>query len=197
MNTAELERVLARHRSGSQHVEPLQKLSVEEALSFRNAGNVPDDEGRSLRLVLHVDNDRQLRALHVERLRFEPDFHDAPEWRRDGSKPVNVVPLRTDRFAGASSAGAWWEDERMGEMEARWSETGVVSGVNVPAEYRGFVYKTIAALEDAGKTVTVRAIADSVARWLDPADAASVRAALESANAEGGPEGPPSHESSD
>jgi hypothetical protein len=194
MSTTELEGVLARHRGGTFLSDEPRKLSVAEALEIRNAGNVPDAEGRSLRLVLHVENEKQLQELHVERLRFEPDFHDAPGWRREGSKPVNVVPLRTDRFTGRSSAGAWWEDERMGELEARWREKGVISGVRIPAEYRGFVYKTIASLEDAGRAVTVQAIADSIARWLDPRDARSVRDALEAANPEGDPEGPPSNE---
>ncbi|MDQ3941430.1 MAG: hypothetical protein M3238_08780, partial [Actinomycetota bacterium] len=32
----------------------VQKLSIDEALAYRNAGNVPDQLGRSLRLVLTV-----------------------------------------------------------------------------------------------------------------------------------------------
>ena len=54
---------------------------------------MPDEDGRSLRIVLHVRDALDVRRLSERRLAFEPDFHEAPTWRREGSKPINVVPL--------------------------------------------------------------------------------------------------------
>jgi hypothetical protein len=53
---------------------------------------------------------------------------------------------------------------------------------SIPGAYRGFVYKTVVSLRSAGRDVTVDSVADSVARWLEPARVAELRAALEDAN---------------
>src|SRR5687767_15492660 len=103
MSSADLERELRRWReddaetdeSGAIH------LRVTEALAYRDAGNIPDDQGRSLRLVLHGNDSAELSYLQQKRVEFEPDCHVAPTWRREGSKPVNVVPLRRDDVKGS------------------------------------------------------------------------------------------------
>lgn len=51
--------------------------------------------------------------------------------------------------------------------------------MRVPASYRGFVYKTVVALKNAGAEITAAAIADSISRWVPPAEAERIRAALE------------------
>lgn len=177
MNTREIEQALAAWRSNAP-VEIGVPLSTDEALGIRNAGNLPDEDDRSLRLVLLVDEE----PLERKRLRYEPDFHRAPEWRLEGSRPVNVVPLRTSA-APAASGQAWWETPRVRELEEGWQATGIVAGMHVPAEYRSFVFKTVIALQDAGQAVTPSAVGDSVARWLSPEDAMKIRQSLE-------PEGP-------
>jgi hypothetical protein len=180
MSVGDLETELARWRGetgrGPSHAE---RISVEEALDFRNAGNVPDELGRSLRLVLVAEDSAA--ALHEKRLRWEPDFHDPPDWRRPGSLPVNVVPLRASRPPGEDDA-AWWDDPDLAALEAEWSRTGAVAGLRIPADYRGFLYKTILSLRSAGRPVTVESVSDSVARWLEPDQAAALRAALDDAN---------------
>lgn len=179
MNTGELERTLQAWREGNP--EPVAEglaLSIEEALEIRNAGNVPDEQGRSLRLVLLVEDGSGLERLSTKRLTYEPDFHSAPSWRRRGSRPVNVVPLRRPQVA-AQPAKPWWEDPDMKDLEEEWQRTGAVSGVRVPASYRGFVYKTVVALKEAGAEITAGAIADSISRWVPPAEAELIRAALE------------------
>lgn len=179
MNTGELERALQAWRE--ENPEPLAEglaLSIEEALAIRNAGNVPDEQGRSLRLVLVVDDGSDLELLSSKRLTYEPDFHSAPSWRRPGSRPVNVVPLRRPQVS-AQRAKPWWQDPEMKVLEEEWQRTGVVSGVRVPASYRGFVYKTVVALKKAGAEITADAIADSISRWVPPAEAERIRAALE------------------
>ncbi len=155
------------------------RLSVSDALSHRNAGNFPDYEGRSLRLVITVDANGGVDQVSEMRAEFEPDFHDAPNWRKPASKPVNVVPLR----ARASSPGhveeePWWEDADVAPLEAEWKRSGTVEGLSVPGEFRGFVYKTVIALRAAGREITADSVADSVARWLDPLDADRLRRAL-------------------
>ena len=172
MSTDELERMLSARRSGddSSFGSP---LSIEDALEFRNAGNIPDEHGRTLRLVLLVDHE----PLERKRLRFEPDYHQAPDWRREGSRPVNVVPLRTS-VSPKAEGGPWWESARVRELEETWRATGLVAGIEVPADYRSFVFKTVIALQDAGRPVTVAAIGDSIARWLSPEDADKIRASL-------------------
>lgn len=181
MDVAALERELRRFRTGEgpagENVEP---LTIEQALAYRNAGNVPDELGRTLRLVLHVGDRDALESLDAKRLHYEPDHLDAPTWRREGSKPVNVVPFRSPEVRGAPRA--WWEDERMAEFEREWAQTGMVAGVTVPGEWRSFVYKTVAALTDAGRPVTVDSIVGAIERWVTPDQAAEIRLSLERAN---------------
>ena len=156
-------------------------LGTEEALSIRDDGNLPDEHGRTLRLVLIVDRSEP-GLIERERLRFEPDFHEAPEWRREGSKPVNVVPLSPAGAGRREPLDAWWEDPAMGALEEEWRGSGAVAGLSIPEEWRGFVFKTISSLRAAGREVTVDSIADSVARWLAPEEVARLRTALRDAN---------------
>lgn len=179
MSTGELERALQAWRGGDAGLatEGL-ALSNEEALTIRNAGNVPDDKGRSLRLILVIEDSSDLERLSSKRLTYEPDFHSAPSWRRPGSRPVNVVPLRRPQVS-AKPTKPWWQDPAMKDFEEEWRRTGAVSGVRVPASYRSFVYKTVVALRNAGTEITAAAIADSISRWVPPAEAERIRAALE------------------
>ncbi|MFN2488818.1 MAG: hypothetical protein ABR529_03580 [Actinomycetota bacterium] len=181
MNAREVETELRRRRGASTALAPGEapRLSIAEALAFRDAGNVPDEEGRTLRLVLHVESSPG--AAERRRLLFEPDFHDEPRWRRPGSVPINVLPLTTS--APSEPPRAWFEDPEMAALENEWRATGAVAGALVPSEWRGFVLKTIVALRAAGKVVTPDTIAASVARWLPPAEAELLRAALVEANA--------------
>ena len=181
MSTTDLEVELARIRGEDRPPSNAQALSVDEALAYRGRGNVPDSDGRSLRLVLRIEDESDLADLDKKRLVYEPDFLEAPSWRRAGSKPVNVVPLRAPHLDGPR-ATTWLEDPEMSAMEAEWRRTGGVDGIVIPAKYRSFVYKTIALLRSAGKDVTVGAIADSIARWLDPPQAERVRSALVQVN---------------
>ncbi len=179
MNTSELERVLAEWRRGSEPSVPpgVRQLFVAEAMAYRNAGNLPDEQERSLRLVLHVSDDD---VAHVaqRRLVFEPDFHDAPVWKKPGSRSVNVVPLRTSGADGTRmGSGPWWEEPGLQGLEEEWARTGMVAGLRVPADYRGFVFKTVVALRGAGRDITADSVADSIARWL-PDGAETIRAAL-------------------
>ena len=178
MSTADLEQELARRRDPAAGVPPsnAEPQSIEEALAYRNAGNLPDERGRTLRLVLLARTLEEVRALGVKRARFEPDYHAAPTWRREGSAPVNVVPLREPGAAGDPSP--WWESPDVAQLEAEWRATGRIGGLVVPAEYRGFVLKTVASLRQAGLPVTPDSVADSIARWLSPEQADAVRAAL-------------------
>ena len=175
MSTSELEEALSAWRSSDREHEAGIRLSIEEALALKQQGNVPDAEGRTLRLVLYVDGE----PLERKRLRFEPDLHEEPTWRTSESRPINVVPLRTGAVEAAGET-PWWELPRVRELEAEWRETGGVAGVEVPAAYRSFVFKTVIALQDAGVTVTADSIGASIARWLSPEDAARVRSALKS-----------------
>jgi hypothetical protein len=179
MNTSELEHELARWRSPDKHLPPSTavRLSIEDALARRNAGNLPDETGRSLRLVLRVEAPSELSFLQAKRLVWEPDFHSAPGWRRAGSKPVNVIPLRVDASPPAD-AKPWWEDPSLAALEEEWATTGMVAGLTVPGEYRGFVYKTVLSLRAAGVAITPDAVADSIARWVPAAEADRIRAAL-------------------
>lgn len=180
MSVDDLEIELKRWRepdqeAGSSGAEP---LTIEAALAYRNAGNIPDASGRSLRLILHVDDATELSYLQEKRLEFEPDFHDAPRWRREGSKPVNVVPLRSKNVVGAGDR-AWWDDPEVAQLEAEWARSGTVAGMRVSAEVRSFVYKTVLSLRSAGLEVTPRSVADSIARWMSPEQAEQIRQALE------------------
>lgn len=179
MSSADLERELKRWREPEAELEPsgAMPLTIEEALEYRNAGNLPDEQGRSLRLVLHVRDAAELSYLQQKRSRFEPDFHDAPDWRRDGSKPVNVVPLRAPEIA-TEEGSAWWEDPEIAALETKWIGTGTVEGMPVPAEFRSFVYKTVLSLRAAGRAVTADSVADSIARWLPRDQAEQIRSAL-------------------
>lgn len=178
MNTSELERELARWRG--EHAAPSDavRLSIEDALAYRDAGNIPDERGRTLRLVLHVSNRSELTYLQKKRLLYEPDFHDAPNWRRAGSKPVNVVPLRTGEI-GEADERAWWDDPDLAALEDEWRRRGTVEGLRVPAAYRSFVYKTVLALRVAGKPVTTETVTGSIARWLGEDEVERIRKSFE------------------
>ena len=183
MSVADLELELALHR-GETRVERSNalRLSIRDALAYKAAGNIPDELGRSLRLVLLVEDDGDAARLGERRLAWEPDVHDAPTWRRDGSVPVNIVPLRTTAGASRGDRESWLDDPALAALEEEWSVSGAVAGVRVPAEYRGFVYKTVLALKSSGRTVTVATIVDSIERWLGPDDVRALRDALEAAN---------------
>ena len=181
MTASELERELARWRGEDVPPTGAPRLSVESALEFRNAGNLPEADGRTLRLVLHVSDAGSLENLGLRRLAFEPDYHDPPDWRRAGSAPVNVVPLRRAGVKGPRRR-AWWEEEDLAALEQQWADSGRVAGLNVPAEYRSFVYKTVLALQGAGRPVTAESVADSIARWVPEAEAGEIRSALRAAN---------------
>jgi hypothetical protein len=178
MSTETLERVLALWRAGEEPTLPDDAiaLTVEAALRYRDMGNLPDERGRSLRLVLHTSDD-DVGLLATRRLEFEPDFHDAPSWRRPGSKPVNVVPLRT-RSTEVVAGPPWWEQPDVRSLEEEWRRRGTVAGICVPEEFRSFVFKTVVSLRSANLEVTPDAIADSVARWLPPDDVDRLRKAL-------------------
>lgn len=179
MSAADLEIELKRWRDpgAEDPASNAERLSIEAALAYRAKGNLPDAWGRSLRLVINIPEDAGPGYVEGQRARFEPDFHSAPHWKREGSKPINVVPLRAAR--GAAPRSAWWDDPEIAALEEEWRTRGTVAGLVVPGEYRGFVYKTVVALRAANKEVTPRAVADSVSRWLSPSDAQALRAALE------------------
>jgi hypothetical protein len=185
MSTGDLERELARERNPDADTPPSNavKLTVEQGLAFRDAGNVPDDEGRTLRLVLRIEGADELTRLDAKRLLYEPDFHERPGWRRSGSKPVNVVPLRAPEVS-TEAREAWWDRPELKALEDEWRASGTVEGMRVPAAYRGFVYKTVLSLKAAKKEVTSAAIADSIARWLSPEETERIRSALEQAKRE-------------
>ena len=155
-------------------------LPQEDALAFKRAGNLPDDQGRTLRLVIRAEG-TDPESIARRRVLFEPDYHDAPAWRRPGSKPVNVIPRPAGR-SGGDGPQAWWEDPAMEALETEWRERGTAGGVKVPGEYRSFVFKTVAALRAADREVTAATIADSIARWVPEPDAAEIRTALLEAN---------------
>jgi hypothetical protein len=182
MSTGELERMLRwwRTPTADQDPHPAIRLTIEDALAYRDAGNVPDVDGRTLRLLLLARDRDEVRDLAIKRARYEPDYLDAPAWRREGSKPVNLVPLGSDR--GSSEERPWWEEPELAALESEWAATGAIEGLRIPEAYRGFVYKTILSLRAAGRPVGVQSIADSVARWMAPEEAAEIRSALETAN---------------
>lgn len=182
MSTPGLERELKRRRSPDLELPRSDALSltIPEALAYRNAGNLPDDRGRTLRLVLRVGDAEELKALSAKRLEYEPDYHDPPNWRRAGSAHVNVVPLRDPEVSG--DPRAWWESPQLAALEKEWSESGMVAGLRVPGELRGFVYKTVLALKASGRSVDPDTLADSLERWLPPQEAEQIRAALKEAN---------------
>jgi hypothetical protein len=183
MSTADLEQELARWRSPGTHggTSNARRLTTEKALQFRDAGNFPDELDRTLRLVLRVDDTRDLADLAERRLEFEPDYQDAPRWRRAGSRPINVVPLRRPGVAPVTTE-PWWEDDELAALEHEFGRRGTAGGVRVPGEYRGFVFKTILALRSQGREVTPKAISDSIARWLPEEDAARITRELNELN---------------
>ncbi|MBA2426533.1 MAG: hypothetical protein H0V60_05540 [Actinobacteria bacterium] len=193
MSTSDLELELRRRRSPDGLVPPSHalRLSVRDALDYRNAGNLPDELGRTLRLVMHVNGPKDLSALSRKRLLYEPDYHSAPEWRRAGSTHVNVVPLRTEaalqpnpHAPPAPPALPWWEEPALAALETEWRERGTVAGLRVPGAYRSFVYKTVLTLRAASLPITPRSVADSIARWVPPGEADVIRSALIEANDE-------------
>jgi hypothetical protein len=187
MSTRDLERELGRVRNPGSDIPPSKavKLTIEQGLAFRDAGNIPDDEGRTLRLVLRIEGPEELGSLDAKRLLYEPDFHERPGWRRPGSKPVNVVPLRAPEVS-AETREAWWDRPELKALEDEWRASGTVAGMRVPGAYRGFVYKTVLSLKAAGKEVTADAVVDSIARWLSPDESEQVRAALKGGRGESG-----------
>jgi hypothetical protein len=183
MSTRDLERELARRRSPETIAEPsnASRLTVAQALEFRDAGNVPDEFDRTLRLVLRIDDPQDLASLEERRLEFEPDYQDAPSWRRAGSRPINVVPLRRPGIEPVTE-GAWWENPELAELEREFAQRGSAEGVRVPGEYRGFIFKTVLSLRSQGREVNPTTIADSIARWLSPEDAARIARELNELN---------------
>jgi hypothetical protein len=181
MTTAELETELARHRGEDLPASGALPLSIDQALSYRDDGNLPDERGRTLRLVLHVDDRADLRALDAKRLVYEPDYHESPGWRRPGSVPVNLVPLQSRQLEPAP-ADPWWDDPELAGLEAEWAHRGTVAGVRVPGPYRGLVYKTVISLRSAGMAVTAETVAGSIARWLPEHEADRLRRTLEAHN---------------
>lgn len=185
MSTAELERELRQIRESdygeSSSAIP---LSVEQALAYRDAGNLPDEAGRTLRLVLHIDSNEDARRIDERRLAFEPDYLDAPRWRRRGSRPVNIVPLRAKRRSSQDVPDPWWTEPSLARLEAEWQATGRLGDLVVPGELRGFVFKTVLALRSAGRPVTPDSVADAVSRWLTEDDVRRIREALRQANVE-------------
>ena len=183
MSTADLERELTRRRAPDTNVEPsnARRLTVAQALEFRDAGNVPDELDRTLRLVLRIDDTQELATIEERRLEFEPDYQDAPRWRRAESRPINVVPLRRPGIDPATE-GAWWENPELAELEREFAQGGSAAGVRVPGEYRGFIFKTVLSLRSQGREVNPRTISDSIARWLSPEDAARIARELNELN---------------
>jgi hypothetical protein len=175
MSNSDVELELARFR-GVHDTPPstAAPLSNDDGLAFRNAGNVPDGQGRSLRLVIFIDGTE---PVSVKRLAFEPDFQETPSWRIEGSRGVNVLPLRMGERA-ARPARPWWEDPEVAPLEDEWRNSGTVAGIVVPEAYRSFVYKTVLDLRATGREVTPGTVADSIARWLPHEDVAKIREAL-------------------
>ncbi|MDQ3982304.1 MAG: hypothetical protein M3271_06440, partial [Actinomycetota bacterium] len=174
-------RELARWRGGRPPSKDLIALDIDAAIERRNRGNIPDAAGRSLRLVLRIDTEQDLKGLDSKRLRLEPDFLDPPTWRREGSRPVHVVPLRAPGVA-PDVPRRWQEDPELAPLEWEWARTGTAAGLKIPADFRAFIYKTILALQVAQRDVTIEAIVASLSRWLDEAQVAEIDSALRKAN---------------
>src|SRR5918999_1580559 len=137
MSTRDLEIELALERDTGTRLEPSNALAIttEEALTFRNAGNVPDELDRTLRLVLRITRPGDADELRSKRLAYEPDYLEAPSWRAPDSVPVNVVPLRTSDSRAGTETGPWRDEPDLARLEAEWERTGSVAGVAIPAAY--------------------------------------------------------------
>jgi hypothetical protein len=182
MSVADLEVELRRlRRPDTTEPSGAQRLSQTDALAYRAAGNLPDERGRTLRLVLALDPRSGAPALDARRRRYEPDYDDPPTWRRDGSIPINVVPLPRSKHP-RHAVRAWYDDREVGALEREWQATGAVGGLRIPADVRGFVLKTILSLRAAGKVVDIESITGSVSRWVSPEDVEWIRSSLEAAN---------------
>lgn len=180
MSVTDLVIELARWRAGDERPSNAQSLTTGQALEYRSQGNLPDALDRSLRLVLIVDERQDPRSLEIKRLEYEPDYHSAPTWRIEGSRPVNVVPLV--RQAIEKEERAWWESDDMAPLEKEWQSSGSVGGIAIPADLRGFVFKTIVSLRSTDREVTVDSITQSIQRWLSPEDASRIGVELRAAN---------------
>lgn len=185
MSTSELEHELRRVRSPEEPLPPSGaiQLDSDEALAFRDAGNLPDEHGRTLRLVLHAGSS-EAGSLDAKRLAFEPDYLDRPRWRREGSRPVNLVPLRPPDGAdpGTPEAGPWWEEPAVAGLEEEWRRTGAVAGMAIPGEIRSFVFKTVLVLRAARRPVNPDSVGDAISRWLRADQAEQIRRQLRDAN---------------
>jgi hypothetical protein len=69
MSTRDLELELARRNNPVRDAPRSNavKLEVQEALSYRDAGNLPDEMDRSLRLVLNIEGSEGLHGLDARR----------------------------------------------------------------------------------------------------------------------------------
>jgi hypothetical protein len=181
MNISEVETELSRHQEKSDDASGVVPLTIEEAISYRNQGNLPDQHGRTLRLVLHINDRADLQQLDAKRLLFEPDHHELPKWRRPGSVPINVIPLHTRPLEPAEDR-PWWRDPELGALEDEWKQKGTVSGLRIPEIYRGFIYKTIVNLRAANIRITPESVANSIARWLPERDAQTIKSSLQELN---------------
>ncbi len=180
MSVPELEASLKAWRSGDEGAfSSYPRLGTDEALAYRDRGNVPDAAGRTLRMVLWVKDESELADIEARRLALEPDHHSAPRWRREGSKPVHVVPLRPPELEGTS--GPWWQEPEVGALEEEWRAKGTIGGLRASADYRSFLYKTVISLRRAGEEVSIASICDSLARWLGADEVARIRGDLEEA----------------
>jgi hypothetical protein len=175
MSDRDVEVELARLRGDQRPPSNAIRLSVEDALRFRSEGNIPDEMERCLRLVL---SDAE-KPFERRRLDFEPDLHSAPTWRREGSRPVTLIPLPSDVGKDPRPDDwRWSDDPAMRALEEEWSLSGRVGGLVIPAEFRGFLFKTIAALRGEGRELSIDSVCSSLARWLSPSEVERIRSAL-------------------
>ncbi|HEV3473563.1 MAG TPA: hypothetical protein VG408_10260, partial [Actinomycetota bacterium] len=79
----------------------------------------------------------------------------------------------------------WFEQPELAALEREWRTTGAVDGLRIPADVRGFVYKTVLSLRSAGRPVTVETVASSILRWTSAEDGGRIRRALKDANPRG------------
>ncbi len=175
MSDRDVEIEIARFRGEDRPASNASPLSIPDALEFRAAGNIPDEMGRCLRIVL---SDEEM-PFEKRRLDFEPDLHAAPTWRREGSRPVTLIPLPSGAGKEVKpEEWRWSDDPAMQALEDEWTRTGGAGGLVIPAEFRGFLFKTIATLQDEGREVTIDSVCSSISRWLSPSDVDRIRSAL-------------------